>query len=297
MDRIEDYQAFVAAVDKGSLTAAARSLGRSLQSVSRSVAALEQDIGVELIRRTTRRSNPTEAGLALHRRLSTALADIAAARQEAANLRAEPSGLLRITCSTAFAALHLVPVAADFLAAHPKIEIDLHNSDDYVDLVAEGFDLAVRIGELPDSNLRARKLADLRRVVFASPAYLARQGRPRHPDDLRQHDCVLRTAARDGNAWPFRIERRTRTIRVSGRFRASGALAANEAVVRGLGIGNAPLWQVRQLVDRGAVELLLTHFEPAPVPVHAVWPATSVLPAKTQRFVAFLAERLQPALR
>lgn len=296
MDRIEDYQAFVAAVDKGSLTAAARALGRSLQSVSRSLAALERDVGVELVRRTTRRSNPTEAGLALHRRLSAALAEIEAARQEAANRRSEPAGLLRITCSTAFAALYLVPVAADFLAAHPGIAVELHNSDEYVDLVAEGFDLAIRIGELPDSNLRARKLADLRRVVFAAPGYLARRGRPLHPDELRQHDCVLRTASRDGNAWPFRIDRRKRTVRVAGRFRASGALAANEAVLQGLGIGNAPLWQVRAWLERGAVELVLTRFEPAPVPVHAVWPATRVLPAKTQRFIEFLAERLKHAL-
>jgi DNA-binding transcriptional LysR family regulator len=293
VDRIADYQAFVAVVEKGSLTGAAGQLGRSLQSVSRSLAAVERGLGVELVRRTTRRSTPTDAGLALYRRLSAALSEIDAARQETANRQWEASGLLRITSSTAFAPLYIVPAAGAFLAAHPKVEIELGVSDHYVDLVSEGFDLAVRIGELPDSSLKAKRLANLRRVVFASPDYFAKHGRPRRPDDLVNHECIVRTAAREGNAWPFRIDGRLRTVRVLGRFRSSSAVAANEAAAQGLGIGNAPLWQVRALVDRGAVELALTRFEPPPVPIHAVWPATKVLAAKTQLFVDFLAARLK----
>ena len=292
MDRIEDFQAFVAIVEKGSLTAASRQLGRSLQSVSRSMAALEREIGVELVRRTTRRSALTEAGVAFYRRLSAALAEIDAAKLEVADGRAEPSGLLRVTSSTAFAPLYVVPAAAAFLEAHPKLAIELDQSDSYVDLVSEGFDLAVRIGELPDSNLKAKRLANLRRVVFAAPRYLDKRDRPQRPEDLVHHECIVRTAARDGNAWPFTIGRRLKTVRVAGRFRASGALAANEAAVQGLGIANAPLWQVRALVDRGQVELLLTRFEPPPTPIHAVWPATRFLPAKTQSFIEFLSLRL-----
>ena len=156
VDRIEDFQAFVTIVEKGSLTAAARSLGRSLQSVSRSLAALEADVGVELVRRTTRRSNPTEAGIALHRRLSAALAEIEAAKLEATERRSEAAGLLRVTASTAFTPLYLVPVAAAFLVAYPKVEIELEQSDGYVDLVGEGFDLAIRIGDLPDFEFARR---------------------------------------------------------------------------------------------------------------------------------------------
>jgi len=291
--RIEDLEAFLAVVEKGSLTAAARRLGRSLQSVSRSLAALEQDIGVELVRRTTRRSSPTEAGLAFYRRVAAALAELDVARQEAAKRRSEASGLLRVTASSAFAPLYLVPAMAAFLDAHPQLEIELDVSDCYVDLVAEGFDLAVRIGAMPDSRLKARRLADLRQVYFAAPDYLAKHGRPRRPEDLLRHQCVVRTAARDGNVWPFTVDGRRRTVKVSGRFRASGAAAANEAVVRGLGIGHAPLWQVRSLVDRGSLELILTRFEPPPVPVHAVWPPTRMLAAKTQWFVDFLVKRLK----
>jgi DNA-binding transcriptional LysR family regulator len=295
MDRIEDFQAFVAVVERGSLTGAARQLGRSLQSVSRSLAALEREVGIELVRRTTRRSNPTEAGLAFHRRLNTALADIAAAKTEASNRRSEPAGLLRLTASHAFAPLYVVAAIAAFLQIHPKVSVELDLSDRYVDLVDEGFDLAIRIGEMPDSTLKARRLANLRRVVFASPAYFAKHGRPRRPDDLVHHQCIVRTAARDGEAWPFGGGPRIKTVKVAGRFRTSGAVAANEAAVQGLGIANAPLWQVRTLVDQGKLELALTRFEPPLVPIHVVWPATNVPAAKTQLFVDFLAARLKAA--
>jgi len=292
VNRIEDLQAFAAVVDHGSLTAAARQLGRSLQSVSRSLAAVERDVGVELIRRTTRRASPTDAGLAFHRRLTAALAEIDAAKLEISNRRAEATGLLRISGSSAFAPLYIVPALPSFLAAHPKVEVELDLSDGYVDLVGEGYDLAVRIGELPDSSLKRRQLANSRRVVFAAPSYFARHGTPRRPEDLAHHECIVRTAAHDGNAWPFNVDGRVKTVKVAGRFRTSGALAANEAAARGLGVANAPLWQVRSLVDRGKVELVLTRFEPPPIPIHAVWPTTRVLPARTQLFIEFLARRL-----
>jgi DNA-binding transcriptional LysR family regulator len=293
VDRIEDFQAFVAIVDKGSLTAAAKQLGRSLQSISRSLATLEGDLGVELIARTTRRSAATEAGLAFYRRVGAALSEIEAAKLETSNRRSEPVGLLRITCSTVFAPLYVVPAVCAFLQSHPKIDIDLDMSDGYVDLISQGFDLAIRIGELPDSSLKARRLADLRRVVFAAPDYFAKHGRPKVPGDLAGHQCLVRTSARDSDAWPFLVGGRLKAVKVAGRFRSSGALAVNEAAVQGLGIANAPLWQVRALVDRGVVELVLTRFEPPRVPVHAVWPATRLLPAKTQLFLNYLAARLK----
>jgi DNA-binding transcriptional LysR family regulator len=293
MNRIEDYQAFAAIIEKQSLTTAARHLRRSLQSVSRSLAALERDIGVELIRRTTRRLSPTDAGLAFYRRLSAALAEIEAAKLETSNRRAQATGLLRIAGSTVFSPFYVVPALTEFLAAHPRVEVELELSDGYVDLIGEGYDLAIRIGELPDSTLKSKLLATSRRVVFAAPGYCAKYGRPRSPEDLLRHQCIVRTAARDANAWPFKVNGRLMTVKVAGRLRTSGALAANEAAVRGLGIANAPLWQVRSLVDRGDAELILTGFEPPPTAIHAVWPATRVLPARTQFFIEFLAKHLQ----
>jgi DNA-binding transcriptional LysR family regulator len=293
VNRIEDFEAFAGVVEKGSLTAAARQLRRSLQSVSRSLAALEQEVGVELVRRTTRHSSPTDAGLAFYRRLSAALAEIDAAKREASNRSVEASGLLRISASSAFAPLYIVPALPSFLQAHPRVEIELDLSDGYVDLIGEGFDLAIRIGELPDSSLKARLLANSHRVVFASPSYLAKHGRPRRPEDLAGHQCIVRTAAREGNVWPFKVDGRTKGVKVAGRFRTNGALAANQAAADGLGIANAPLWQVRTLVDRGDVELILARFEPPPVSIHAVWPATRVLPARTQLFIEYLGARLK----
>src|SRR5262245_29372647 len=293
MNRIEDYQAFTAIVEKRSLTAAARQLGRSLQSVSRSLAALERDVGVELIRRTTRRSNPTDAGLAFYRRLSAALAEIEDAKLETSSHRAEATGLLRIAGSTGFASLYIVRALPAFLASHPRVEVEIDLSDRFIDLVDEGYYLAIRIGDLPDSTHKAKLLGNSRRVVFASPSYLARNGRPRSPDDLIEHECIVRTFARDGNAWPFRVNGRIKTVKVAGRFRTSGVMAVNAAAVEGLGIANGPLWQARSLIDRGDVELLLTRFEPPSVPIHAVWPATRVLPARTKLFVEFLAARLR----
>ena len=292
MSRIEDYQAFTAIVEKQSLTAAARHLGRSLQAVSRSLSVLERDLGVELIRRTTRRSNPTDAGLAFHQRLSAALAEIDAAKVATSNRRVEATGVLRIAGSTGFTPLYVVPALPDFLAAHPGVEVELELSDRYIDLVDEGFDLAIRVGQMPDSTLKARLLADSRRVVFAAPSYLARHGHPRNPEDLARHHCIIRTSARDSNAWPFRVNGRARTVKVAGRFRTGAAVAVNAAAAAGLGIASGPLWQVRSLLDRGAVELLLTTFEPPSVPIHAVWPATRLLPARTQLFLDFLAARL-----
>jgi DNA-binding transcriptional LysR family regulator len=292
MDRLDDLRAFVAIVDRGSLTNAARGLRRSLQSVSRSLAALEREIGVELVRRTTRRSAPTEAGIALFRRLKPALAEIDAAALDAADKHAEPAGLLRISSSSAFAPLYLIPVIVAFLGEHSAVELELELSDAYVDLVERGFDLAVRIGTLPDSSLVAKRLADLRRVVFASPDYFKRHGRPKRPADLARHQCIIRTAARENDAWPFTIDGRLRKIKVGGRFRTSGATAANAAAALGLGIANAPLWQVRPLLDQGRLELALTRFEPPPIPLNAVWPASRALPAKTRRFIDFLAAEL-----
>ena len=218
MSRIEDYQAFTAIVEKQSLTAAARHLGRSLQAVSRSLAVLERDLGVELVRRTTRRSNPTDAGLAFYQRLSAALAEIDAAKVATSNRRVEATGVLRIAGSTGFTPLYVVPALPEFLAAHPGVEVELELSDRYIDLVGEGFDLAIRVGQMPDSTLKARLLADSRRVVFAAPGYLATHGHPRSPEDLVRHQCIVRTSARDGNAWPFTVNGRSRTVKVAGRF-------------------------------------------------------------------------------
>ncbi|HZH11902.1 MAG TPA: LysR family transcriptional regulator [Microvirga sp.] len=293
MERIDDLEAFLAVVDEGSLTAAGRRLGRSLQAISRSLAALEHSVGVELIQRTTRLSQPTEAGRAFYERVKPALQELNDARLEAASQHAEPSGLLRIGASVLFGPAHLVPVVARFMERHPQIRIELALSDRFVDLADDRLDMAVRIGHLPDSSLKARRLGELRRVFFGSPKYFDRYGRPQHPNDLSRHQCVIRSTDRQDDAWPILIDGKPGTVRVNGRFRADDTATTYAAVAQGLGIGFTPLWQIRDLVDRGVVELVLIPFEPPTVPIHAVWHGSKLTPAKTRLFIDFLARELE----
>ena len=293
MDRLNDIEAFLVVVEKGSLTAAARHLCRSLQSSSRSLTTLERSVAVDLVRRTTRRSHPTEAGLAFYRRVKPAFSEIADARLEAASRQAELAGVLRVGGPTMFAAAHIVPVICDLAERHPRLEVELKVSDHEVDLLAERLDVAIRIRQMRDSTLKARRLGELRVVAFGAPSYFARHGRPDQPDDLAQHDCVVRLTEGDAERWPFRIAGRRRSVKVAGRIRADSTAAANAAVACGAGIGLAPLWQVRGLVDRGEVEIILEDFEVARVPIHAVWHPTTVPLAKVQLFIASLTAQLK----
>ena len=212
MIRLDDLEAFVAIVEAGGQTAAARRLGRSLQSVARSLATLESASGVQLIRRNTRRSQPTEAGRAFLLRVAPALAEIEAARREAAEVGAEPSGLLRIGSPAAFGAAHVVPAVRAFLERHPRVEVELVTSDRPPDLFVLRLDLVVRIRELPDSSLKVRRLGEMRVVVFGAPAYFAAHGRPQHPDDLFRHQCIAWQAGAGGEAWSFRVGGSLRSI-------------------------------------------------------------------------------------
>jgi DNA-binding transcriptional LysR family regulator len=264
-----------------------------LQSISRSLATLERGLVVELVRRTTRQSQPTDAGLAFYRRVRPAFEEIAAARREAASRRDQPSGLLRVGGPVVFAVAHMVPVICDLARRHPQLEFELKASDREVDLVAERLDLAVRIRHMRDSALKARRLAELRTVIFAAPRYLSQRGRPRHPGELKGHECVVRLTEKNEEAWPFRVDGRRREVKVTGRFRADSTSATNEAVAQGLGIGFAPLWQVRDMVDRGEVEILLQAFEAPRVPVNAVWRPTRAPLANSRLFADTLAARLK----
>lgn len=291
MTDLADYEGFLTVVEEGSLTAAAHRLGRSLQSVSRSLAALEAELGATLVRRTTRRSLPTEAGLAFHARLKPALAEIRSARQAVTGAAAVMSGRLRIAASPLFAAAFLVSAAAELLERHPGLALDFVLAEDYADLVAGGCDVAIRIGALPDSALRARRLGLSRRVVIAAPSYVARRGAPDNPAALREHDCIVRTSAREGDAWTFSVAGRIESTTVAGRFRADGAAACNSAVIAGLGIGTAMLWQVRDHLDQGRLTILLADYEIPPMPVQALWPPGQA-PERVRAFIDLLARRL-----
>jgi len=293
MDRLDDLEAFLTIMETGSQSAAARQLGRSLQAINRSLLALEESLGVVLIQRTTRRSRPTEAGLAFHARVRPAYREIIEARRDVMARGREPSGLLRIAAPALFAPTFVAPAVCEFMRRHPRVEIDLHASDRPVKLLEDGFDLAVRIRELPDSTLKARRLGTLRTVVFGSPGYFAEHGRPRHPEDLLHHQCVVRITETGGESWPFRIDGRHKSLRMHGRFRTDSAATLAAAVAGGAGIGLAPFWQIRGLLDHKIVEIILEPFEAARLPIQAV-----MLPAMTPHdrvrlFADLLAARLK----
>jgi DNA-binding transcriptional LysR family regulator len=290
---MDEIGVFLAIVEEGSQAAAARRLGRSLQSVNRALMALERDVGVELIRRTTRRSVATEAGNAFYKRVKPALAEIAEAQLEANNRRAAPRGLLRVGAPALFGAAFIVPAAAEFMARYREVEIDLKIADSPIDVIGDGLDLAVRIRSLEDSTLRTRKLNEIRIVVYGSPKYFERHGRPSKPADLADHRCVLRGLS-EGQAevWPFCENGAAISAQVKGGFRANETLAVQAAVRHGMGIGRGPFWHIRDLVDAGELEIVLEDFEPAPIPVQAVFPPSPLPPAKTRRFIDLLVKQL-----
>lgn len=293
MSRIEDFEAFIAIVESGSLTAAAATLQRSLQSVSRSLAALEQHVGVELLQRTTRGSSASATGLEFYQRLKPAIVAINEAKIAAARGIAEPTGELRISAPVHFGPDYLVPIIAEFMTQYPHVSVDLELSDAFVDLSAEQIDLAVRIGDLPDSGLRARRLGALRRVVFASPSYLERHGVPEHPSELARHRCVVRTVDSRPGLWRFRVDGKPHSVTVQGTFRSNTMSALYAAVTAGLGLGYSPLWQIKDLVDTGKVCVVLEALEPTPVPIHILWRDSASVPAKVRVFVDFLVSRLR----
>jgi DNA-binding transcriptional LysR family regulator len=289
----EDYAVLLAVVDRGSLTVAAASLGRSLQSVSRSLASLEKQLNVVLFRRTTRRVHATPACLAFVNRIRPAVREIGAARDELVEQNAQLRGAIRIAAPTSFGAQYVAPALAAFLRVHANVSSELLLSERHVDLASDSVDIALRLGKLPDSGLRARKIGELRRVVFGAPAYFAEHGYPAHPRDLTDYDCLLRRG-KLRETWEFAAKHGADhlNVEVHGRFYSSSADACNMAAAAGFGIARAPLWQVRDLDEAKKVEVVLAGFEPEAAPVHLVWSAGRSLPRRVRALIDFLAEHI-----
>jgi len=291
---LHDYEAFLAIVDTGNLTRAAARLRRSLQSISRSLSALEGQLGVVLIRRTTRTARPTEGGLAFHRRLSVAFREIALAEAELRDTSETLSGTLCVAGSAFFVGHHVVPTIRDFSLQHPGVKFDLRISEEFKEPTRAGVDLMIRSGPLPPSPMKSRKIASLRRVAIASPSYLAQRGRPERPADLARHACIIRTSAQDARAWTFHAQDGTpHRVSVQGAFEADNAYVTMHAALAGMGIAVMPFYYVRQAVETGLAEVVLDDFTLAPILAHAVWPSGSRTPSRVRRFVDFLVQQLK----
>lgn len=294
MDRLDELATFIAIVDAGNLTTAARRLQRSAPAVTRALASLEQRLGVRLIERTTRRFATTEAGRRLADQARRLLADYEETIRDAAGEEARLAGLLRITAPLLFGRLHVMPVVSRFLDAHPALRAELILSDHYLDLIEEGLDVAIRIGSLPDSSLVSRRLGTVSRVLVASPTYIATHGMPRTPTELTQHVIIFTT----GRGMPrFRIGTRERAVHLAPRLLVNQVDAALVAARDGRGIASALSYQVAHDLASGQLLRLLAEFEREPEPVQLVVPSTRLMPRRVRALIDHATGALTSRLR
>jgi DNA-binding transcriptional LysR family regulator len=295
MDPASDMRVFVRAIERGSFSAAAQELGLSPSAVSKLVSRLEDRLGVRLLMRTTRKLALTPEGEIYLARARQILADIDDAEAEVTRARGAPRGKLRVNAGTAFGLHQLAPSLADFLARYPEIDIELSITDRLVDLADENADIAVRSGRITDSPHVVRKIADLERVICASPAYLARHGTPKLPSDLRKHDCIV-VAVPGLNRWPFRTRLGIDVVEIAARVVTDDAEAALRLAVEGAGIVRLTDVIVSAPIRDGVLVPVLTdmhHVEP--FPLSAIYPAGRHRLPRVRVFLDFLTERFAHA--
>jgi DNA-binding transcriptional LysR family regulator len=292
MDLMSAMATFVRAVDAGSLSAAARSLPSSLTSVSRQISALEQHFGTRLLLRTTRRLALTDEGRILYERAKAIISEVKEIEAALSRDRHQPSGRIRVASPSLMGRLVIAPLLAEFLRRYPALSVDLLLVDRTVDLIEEDIHLAIRIARLRDSQLVARKLADLRMIVCASPAYLARRGMPETPGDLAHHDCLVFSDVPGSAEWRFADDGKAgRKIRISGRLWMNSLDALATAAKEGAGIARVPSWQAETDLAAGRLVRLLADYEPAPVPLHLMFQPSRPASPKIRAFVDYLVER------
>lgn len=283
---------FARVVEENGFTQAAQRLGLSKSAVSKHVSQLEDRVGARLLQRTTRRISLTDVGAAFYERCARILAEVQEAELAVSRLQSAPRGTLRLSAPMSFGRSHLAPAIAEFLQRYPELHIEMDMSDRVVDLVDEGYDLAVRIARLTDSSLIARRLCAAPRVICASPAYLAAHGAPQRPEDLTSHNCLLYSYLSTGDTWYFPTHDGEDTaVHVTGNLRANNGDVLLEGAMAGLGIAAAPAFMAEPaLADGRLVEILkpYRHFGAA---VHAVYPHNRHLSVKVRAFIDFLAER------
>ena len=296
MDRFDAMTVFLEAVQTGSLSAAGRKLGMPLATVSRKLSELEKHLGARLLHRSTRQLDLTDAGSDYLSACKRILEDVSEAERAAAGEYNEPRGDLVITAPIVFGRLHVLPVIAEFLAAYPQINVRLVQGDRIVNLLEDHVDLAIRVGALPDSSLLARRIGSIRRVVCASPGYLAERGTPAAPGDLETHCCVSFEQADSTNAWTFAVDGVALSAAIHSRLVVNTAEAAIDAAIAGVGLTRVLSYQVETARVSGQLQILLQSFEPAAIPVSLVHAGQRRLPLKLRAFLDFASPRLQARL-
>lgn len=295
MGRALDLEIFVEVVEQGSFTQAAENLGVSKSFVSKQISSLEDHLGVRLLNRTTRKIAVTDAGSAFFERARQILDDIDEAERSVMQLNTAPRGVLRISAPMTFGLQYIAPLANQFMSANPELTIDLEFNDRQVDVLDEGFDLVIRIGQLADSSFVARRLAPMRSLVVASPDYLARRGTPTHPQDLGAHECMQYTYQTSPSTWRFEGQTgEVVHVAVAGRLRANNGVAILDASRRGLGISVLPDFIAHDDIVSGNLVEILHQWSPGLRAIWALYPHNRHLSAKVRLFIDFLAEELNP---
>jgi DNA-binding transcriptional LysR family regulator len=297
LDNLQAMAAFVRVVESHSFTKAAGRLDTTPSSVSKRIALLEDHLGVRLLDRSTRRVALTDVGSEFYRRCSQILAEVEDAESAVSCLRKTPRGLLRVSGPVIFGELHLVPLVPEFLARWPEVQVDLSLNDRVVNIVDEGFDLAVRIGVLSDSSLVARKIARIRGVVCGSPAYLSAHGSPETPSDLVAHNCLRYTLVSAQQEWRFRGPEGVYSVPVRGTFQSNHGGAIRDVALGGVGLAHLPQFIVEDAIARGALRPILEAWDTGEIGVHCVTPPGRHPAPKVVALVDFLAEKLPPRLR
>jgi DNA-binding transcriptional LysR family regulator len=295
MDAFSDLAFFTLLVRRGSLAAAAQELGVTPPSVSKRLAALEARLGVRLLHRTTRRISPTPEGETYFAEGAQVLADLQALEQSVAGAKVQPRGLLRLSAPLGFGRRHIAPALSKFARAYPEVELQLHLSDRIPNLVEQGFDAAVHIGELPDARLTARKLAPNHRLLCAAPAYLRRAGEPKHPRELAQHRCIfLRERDETFGTWHLRAGSKHETVKVRGPLSSNDGESALAWALDGHGILLRSAWDAAPYLRSGRLKPVLPEWKAPPADVMLVFPTRAHLPAKTRALVDFLDAHFRP---
>eukprot|EP01037_Dinobryon_pediforme_P024426 gene24426-26219_t len=296
MDRLEAMSLLLHAIDAGSLSAAGRRLNMPLATLSRKVSELEVHLGVQLLQRSSRRLSLTEAGQSYVEACRRILEDVDAAERAAAGEFLTPTGHLVISAPLVFGRLHVLPIVDDFLIAYPRISVRLELSDKVIDLGGEHIDVAVRIGQLPDSSLKATRVGSSSRVVVAAPSYLATYGTPKRPEDLTRHACISFTALSSPELWRFEQTAAEIDVSIRPRLTVNTAEAATDAAVAGLGLTRVLCYQAAQAIADGKLAVVLRDFEPPKIPVQLVHTAERRLPVKLRSFHDFAVQRLKARL-
>jgi DNA-binding transcriptional LysR family regulator len=292
VNKLAAMQTFVAIVDHGSLTAAADALGKALPTVVRSLATLEQELGVRLLRRTTRRMSLTEEGRTYLDRCRQILVDVEEAEQALSSRQATPRGELRVTAPVLYGQLHVAPAVVAFLREYSEVKVELLLLDRVVNMVEEGIDVGIRIASLEDSSMIATRVGEVRRVVCASPSLLEHHGTPRHPRDLTDAPCVHFQGLSAAPVWNFAGARKPVSIAIDGPFASNQASVAVEACAEGLGFGRFLSYQVESLVAEKKLRIVLEEFEPPPIPIHVVFAHARLMTPRIRVFVDWMKAHL-----